>query len=679
MKTQTTKLQLSKPKPIPEKYKPVALVPSGVIIFLWIISLACPNLIYSGVKFADTLHIIKWTVTGVPIAIALEYAGIQLMRYGRERLKTEVDSFGLMWLVLLMYCGFMPLWVKIQSPTAYMLEMVCFAAVWGFYVLSVSSFPSYGLRIVILLGNINASINVMFAELQIRNLNDFSFLRGTALSWLQDFSSIILPTPGNYIGNTAQQNMFGLWCAVSVLGAVYLFMYDERFKPSGIRNALYNTCLTGLAVVLLKYAVTQESTILGAVALILIAAQFVLTRSFYSSLVTVLMAVNFWGLMNSTSRSGIISLILGIMVLILFASWKFDRTYVLRFACVLLVLGSVFWASLYSPRSEQVVGKTVEIVKNAENIGNRRGIWMTSYAMFLEHPNGVGIGQYKWHYLEGQRYGFTLVHDEWYKWQYTHWAHNEFLQFFCEGGYVGGIMLIVMWLIWFVPVVMGLFRRERMSISPEAVWGVSLVTLITFCALFTRPFHRIENMVWITLAFAMSNREFLSSKMRFPCLQTVSSRKVFSAMFIVAAVWGVVYISGGIYGNYVLRKALSTQDRQLQLYYLNEAEKYSIVREEAQRNLGYHYIQTGEQSQDLETLSRGFNILWEHFHREPHSEDISRLLNFAQRFQIEPAIREIASYFKPGDYHLQRVPQKDSAGRTVHALLLMNGPGSNDR
>ena len=88
--------------------------------------------------------------------------------------------------------------------------------------LSVSSFPDWGLKYVLLLGNINAAINVGFAELQIRNLNNLSFLG------LEEISSIILPTPGNYIGNTAQQNMFGLWTAVATLGAVYLLVYDLK-------------------------------------------------------------------------------------------------------------------------------------------------------------------------------------------------------------------------------------------------------------------------------------------------------------------------------------------------------------------------------------------------------------------------------------------------------------------
>ena len=667
-----------KPKKIPEKYQPVELVPSWPIIFLWIISLAWPNLIYSGIMFADTLHILKWTVAGVPVGIAVIIAGIRLMKYSAERLKPKIDIFGIIWLFILIYCGMMPLWIDIQSPTAYVLEMVCFATVWAFYVLSVQSFPSSALRTVILLANLNASINIIFAELQIRNLNSLSFLQGTSFASLQKYSTIILPTPGNYIGNTAQQNMFGLWCAVAVLGAVYMFVYDEKYRPSDIRKALQNVCLTGLAVIILKYAVTQESILLGLISLALILSSFIVTRSFCSPLIAVLMSWNFWGLMNSTSRSATIALMLGLFVMLISAIWKYDRKHVQRFLCAGLILLSVFYVSLYSPRSGQIVDKTVDIIKNAETIGQRRGIWLTSYAMFREHPHGVGIGQYKWHYLEGQREGFKLVKDDWYKWQYTHWAHNEFLQFFCEGGYIGGILLIIMWLTWLIPAIRGLMKRERMSIAPPAIWGMALVTLITFCAVFTRPFHRIENMVWIALAFAVSNREFLPERLKFECLRNALSRKIFGVIFIISSIAGMIYIWGGIYGNYVLRQALSTRDEQLQLYYLNEAKEYPIVREDTLRNLGYHYMELGEQRNDPRLLTQGFNTLWDEFQREPHSEDISRLLNFAQRYQIEPVIREIASYFKPGDYHLKRVPQRDSSGRTIMALLLLNGPGSND-
>ncbi|MBQ7543553.1 MAG: O-antigen ligase family protein [Synergistaceae bacterium] len=645
------------------------LVPAWILIPLWMVSLALPNLVYSGVLFADTLHILKWTVTGVPVALALIVAGLRLVRYGTERITLKLDNFAVIWLVILVYCAIQPLWVKLLSPTGYVLEMVCFACVWAFYVLSVSSFPEWGLKIALLLANINAAVNVMFAELQIRDMNNLRFLEGTIFSDIIRYSNIILPTPGNYIGNTAQQNMFGLWCAVAVLGAVWLSIHSNKNEG---RKAFLPALCVALAAVALKFAVADGITVCYAAAGVCLVAAFILSGKTLQGVTLTLAAVNFWGLMNSTSRSATLALTGGIILMFLLTAWKFQRQDLVRFGAVMVVLCAVFWVSMYSERSGQIVGKTIDIIQNAENIGNRRGIWATSYAMFLEHPEGVGVGQYKWHYLEAQRYGFKLMPYDWYTWQYTHWAHNEFLQFFCEGGVAGGCLLVLMWMLWLVPAVIGLFKRKE--ISRDAVWALCLVSLITFCGLFTRPFHRIENMVWIALAFALSNREFLSQRFSI----RGGLRKVVGLACVVSAVAGCVYIYSGIAGNYILRQALSTQNADLQMYYLERSAKHPITYEESMRNIGYHYMQRGEQTDDGEMLSNGFNLLWEHFNHEPHSEDISRLLQYAQKYQIEPVLRELASYFRPGTYHLRRIPQKDADGSVVNALLLVNGPGSDD-
>ena len=666
------------------------LVPAWVLLPLWFVSLALPNLIYSGILFADTLHILKWTVTGVPVAIAVIVAGLRLFWYGKDRINLKIDLFAVIWALILLYCALQPLWVNLFSPTGYALEMMCFLTVWAFYVITVSSFPDWGLRPVLLLGNLNAAINVLFAELQIRGMNNFQFLRGTILEDLVRYSSIILPTPGNYIGNTAQQNMFGLWVAVATLGAVYLFVYDAwRNDPQEHGRKIWLPSVSlALAVVCIKFAVTEASTLLAVLAGVFIVLAFVLgfllgndKRVYYSVVILLFVCINFWGLMNSTSRSATLALTGGLILMLILSAWKFDRNYVIRFGAVLLVLVVVFWASLYSERSGQIVDKTADIIKNAEDIGQRRGIWTTSYSMFLEHPEGVGIGQYKWHYLEGQRYGFKLFTQDWYKWQYTHWAHNEFLQFFCEGGWIGGIMFMVMYLTWLVPAVVGLFRKQRFTVNKNAVWAVCLASLITFCAIFTRPFHRIENMVWITLAFALSNREFFPAmrhSFTYDFMKSNAFRKLVGVACIAASVAGCVYISSGIIGNRYLRRALSTQNPDEQIYLLNEAKKHPIVYEETMRNVGHHYMQLGEQTNNMDMLSEGFSILWEHFNHEPHSEDISKLLNFAQKYQQEEVLRDLASYFRPGTYHLRRVPQKSSDGTTINALLLVNGPGSDD-
>ena len=240
-------------------------------------------------------------------------------------------------------------------------------------------------------------------------------------------------------------------------------------------------------------------------------------------------------------------------------------------------------------------------------------------------------------------------------------------------------MFLIMYLTWFLGAAIGLFRKETLNVN--AVWAICLASLITFCAIFTRPFHRIENMVWITLAFAISNREFfptLKFKTEFNFIKTDGFRKLIGAACIISSIAGCVYISSGIYGNYILRRALVTRDAGLQLYLLEESAKHPIVREEAQRNIGYHYLQVGEQTDDRESINKGFIILWEHFNREPHSEDIGRILEISQRYQVEDVLREVASYFKPGTYHLERRLHKNTDGSLVNALLLANGPGEDD-
>ena len=126
----------------------------------------------------------------------------------------------------------------------------------------------------------------------------------------------------------------------------------------------------------------------------------------------------------------------------------------------------------------------------------------------------------------------------------------------------------------------------------------------------------------------------------------------------------------------LLRQALSTQNASLQIYLLEKADKHPIVHEEVQRNLGYHYLQVGDQKNDIETMGKGFNILWQHFTREPHSEDMGKLLDWAQRFQVEDVIKELVSYLKPGTYHLARRQGTDSQGNKINALVVVGGPAT---
>lgn len=591
-------------------------------------ALALPNLVYSGVSFADTLHIMKWTVTGLPIAAALLVAGWRLFRYGRDRVDFGIDLFGALWAALLAYCVAQVAWVRISSFTTLAHELLCFAAVWAFYLLTVAVFPNGAIRPLLWLANINGALNVLFAELQIRSLNDLAFLREVPLlGGLADLSSLILPTPYNYIGNTAQQNMFGLWMAVCVMSSVYLFI-AYAVRPNGRRRHPAVTALNLL-----------------------------------------LMAVNIWGLWNSTSRSGILSLFAGLFVLGLVVLVHFGRDYAKRLGLVILLFAAVLGGAmlLNRARAVELVAKTVDMVQDAGSVGGRRGIWTTSWTMFKQHPQGVGVGQYKWHYLEAQREAFK-THD--YNWQYTHWAHNEFLQWFCEAGVAGGGLLLLMFGLWFFAFFGKVFRGDRLS--PEVIWACSLVALISFNALWTRPFHRIENILWLALAFAVTNREVLTGRLGWRATFSSGFTRLIGVLFMAGSLAGAVYLGSGIQGNLLLRQALSTRSASLQRSLLERTARHPMVRQDALKNLGYHYLQVGEQTNDVQTMGRGFNILWQHFRREPHSEEMGVLLQWAQRFQQVEILKELVSFLKPGTYRLEVRPGvQDSNGNVVDALVMV--------
>ena len=413
-------------------------------------------------------------------------------------------------------------------------------------------------------------MNVVFAELQIRNWNGFTRL--------------ILPTPGNYIGNTGQQNMFGLWMAICVMSSIYLYIAYAT-TPGGKKR---------------HPSVTVANLLL--------------------------MGINTWGLWNSTSRSATISLGVALVVLAFITLRQFGSEYTRRLRHVAGVFFLVVvLAVAYNPgRAVDFVSKLSDMVLNWESIGGRDGIWATSFTMFKMQPwSGVGIGQYKWHYLEAQREMFKTRPDK--QWQYTHWAHNEFLQWFCEGGIVGGSLLLARWGIWGVSLLVMLRRREHVAL--EVIWACSLITLISFNALWTRPFHRIENILWLSLAFSLSSRDMVARLMPGKASSLWSLTRLCGGVFLIAALVGLYYLGDGMVGDRMILEALSTQNPVAQRNLLERASEHFMVQNDASKNLGYHYIQLGEQANDVEALSRGFELVWQHFQREPHSEELRVLLD----------------------------------------------------
>jgi O-antigen ligase len=584
------------------------LIPARMLTVLWFISLALPNIVFSGSFWFQTLHLMKWVVAMVPVGIACVVAGYRLLRHGGDRIRVRIDLFGILWFFMLLYMTVQPLWLDLRSPSTFFREWFFFASMWIMYVLSYNSFPGSRFAAVAFGASLNGAVSTFFAELQIRNLSDpFSF---------------ILPTPGNYIANTGQQEMFGLWLAIALLCSLYLYItvIPEMQRKTGT------------------------------------------SRPVACYVVLVLILVNAWGLWGTTTRSALGGFFAALVFMWILYTKSGDVSRRRRFyAGILLVLFAFSCSVAFnSSRSGSLRSKVEDILENPTQIGGRDGIWRTSWTMFTMHPvRGVGLGQYKWHYLDAQREAFSRYPEQ--KFQYTHWAHNEILQWFCEAGFPGGGVLLCLGIWWLFAFFRRAFGRPSAnrpgSLGDEAIWACACLALIWFNAAFSRPFHRIENSLWTALAFAIANRELL------PGVWCVSGRReddesgvrrssaavrLAGAAIAAAAVFGFSFLGHGLYGDYLIRRAIQTNDAVEQRALLDAAHRSLMVRDVAEKQLAYHHISLGQAMKSNEALAEGLNRLLRFFEREPQAEDLKILIDWSSKLRQKPILDKLLTYLKPG-------------------------------
>ena len=604
---------------------PSYLAPKWLVYAAFMISFSLPNLVFSGTRWFDTLHIMKWTVAMVPIALLTIVSGIQILRRGAKAVSFSLDLFGAAWLILVLLVTSQLFFVKISSISTYVKEWFYFACLFAVYFLSFNLFGSSRLhRAVLWGGSINAAINVFFAELLTRGLNSGI--------------PFILNVPGNYIGNTAQQEMFGLWVAMSVLNSLFLHMFY-------VGEAQGETGFFKWARTIIK-AVFAGGGMQG----------ISLRRWSFVILNFAFLLINAWGLWSSTTRGAIASLIVACVVLVigLFKSGEAAamRTVVRLFAVVILVLAVFLGVSLSvgTGRGNALVSKFMDMIMNPTSIGGRVSIWRTSLEVYLKEPlTGVGLGQYKWHFLDGQRIMYAknpeLYDVDGYEWQYTYWAHSEYIQWACETGLIGSIILLALALFWFYNFCKALKNGRRLSM--EALWGCSMTFLLWFDALFSRPFHRIENSVWMALAFALANREIFPDRFRKPIIDSDMIYRCFGALIAGISIYGLVFLYGGLRGDKLIYRAVVTPGSvQVKQEQLRRAERYLMSRDDAREQMCGLMVEVGKRQDDTEILEEGFQQLYRAFLRRPTSRLLFDIFRDARDTGFTGLAQEVAVYMR---------------------------------
>lgn len=550
------------------------LVSPWIFTTAFLVAFLVPNLVFADRLFFSGLHILKWSYTLLPLAIMGCAAGYRLLRRGSAGVSFRLDGFAAVWFLLILLVTVQPLWLHIRSIETFYREWFFFAALWLVYALSLNLADSRLVRALSWGALLNAAINVLFAELQVRG-------------WEAPFSFII-PSGGQYMGNTGQQNMFALWMAIAAVGGIFLALTG---RSSGRKP---------LATVLLW----------------------------------ILLATVIHGLVSSTSRSGILALATGFFVMGAFFLRKRGRGALAPLAAVALLAVALTFAEVKTDTKTAAAlsAKLEDVVTRPLSIAHRDSIWATSWTMFSLSPwKGVGLGQYKWHYLDAQKN--MLLRWPRFEWQYTRWAHNEFLQWMAETGVVGAALMFILWGWWGAAMIRAFVKKR--PISDEAIWGSALVACFLFNALWTRPFHRIENAVWLALAFAVTNREIMGGGMRslrFPRLRDFGYRALGAAIASLSLV-GILYFGNGLYGDAMLRAADMEGEPFARNELLKKAYSCPMVRDVAERQLCYFSVELGVVAEKPEMIIDGLNALIRYVEKKPDTEDIRFLMEWSKRLE----------------------------------------------
>jgi len=594
-----------------EAIREISLVPKWIYYAAFFITFTIPNLVFSGRSWFDTLHIMKWFVTMVPVAVIAAIAGFNLFRHGASRVNFKMDQFGIAWIAIILLITLQPFFIQMTSTATFVKELFFFATLFAVYVLCCNQKPDGRFFRLLLWGcSINASLNILFAEIMIRGISPEIMIYGISVKF-----PFIMDVPGNYIGNTGQQEMFGLWVAMAILNCMYLHVhYSEKW-----RSEKTSVCMMILNI-------------------------------FF-------MSVNACGLWRTTARGGILALFVGFAIMILcFArnkAWKAVVHLASLIGVVLLFFALFIVINPFGGpnRGAATVHKITDMVVNTGTFGGRIAIWRVSNEIFLKHPvAGVGLGHYKWHFLDGQSTLFEkypeLIDNPDYPWQYTYWAHNEFLQWLCETGIIGALLLGLMSLYWLISLIRTLASGRK--IQPESVWGVSMLFLLFFNALFSRPFHRIENAVWMSLAFALANRCILSEIAALSKRESEFVYRCFGAFIASVAVCGLFFLDGGIMGDKLLYRALHPISVESKRENISRAALYLMSREDAEEQMANLNLSIGLENLDEDTYIQGVNELLMVFKRRPNSERLFKLYDCARELDSAELVMHILPYLPPG-------------------------------
>jgi hypothetical protein len=171
-----------------------------------------------------------------------------------------------------------------------------------------------------------------------------------------------------------------------------------------------------------------------------------------------------------------------------------------------------------------------------------------------------------------------------------------------------------------------------------------MLFLLWFDAIFSRPYHRIENAVWMSLAFALANRSIIQCALNKNTGEDKFAYKCFGGFVTAIALCGFIFLGGGMYGDHLMYRALYPVTTQAKQSLLQKAGRFLMSREDALEQMANLHITEGEMTGDNEAYIRGISELYYAYLERPNSERLYKLFNGAKNLESGPLLEEVIKY-----------------------------------
>lgn len=187
---------------------------------------------------------------------------------------------------------------------------------------------------------------------------------------------------------------------------------------------------------------------------------------------------SFGGILVSESRGGMISFVMGLIILVPFAAlpMRQQKSKLAAAAAGLVILPNLLYGQGYVSTGRNVaesLGSSISV-----SVIDRFSLWESSWEMFLDHIwGGIGLGTFTFHYG-----GYRLPQDQ----SDGFFAHMDPLQFGLEMGWIAPVLFYLMLLSIFVVTLKALFlkpdvaTRMRILAPFAALVAVTAHTHISF-------------------------------------------------------------------------------------------------------------------------------------------------------------------------------------------------------